>query len=111
MAKVYRVGSLYGTEYFNTVREADRCKPGGELPESVICVDAAGECNRLERYMEETERFSQKVRLLLEELRDVCPVEVTHNTEAGRRANKFIVENPLPPATSGDRDGQRSYGV
>ena len=111
MANVYRVGSIYGTEYFNTAKDADKHKPGGEEPESFVRVDAAAECNRLERYVEDAERFSSRLRLLLEELRDACPAEVIHGTEVGRRVNKVIAENPLPPATSADRDGQRSYGV
>ena len=111
MGKVYRVGGVYGTEYFNTAREADRCKPGGEEPEEVICVDAAGECNRLERYVEAAERFGRTLRLLLGELRDAYPVELIHGSEIGRRVDKFIAENPLPPADSADREGQRSYGV
>jgi hypothetical protein len=111
MAKVYRIGSPYGTEYTNTAREADRVRPGGEEPESITRVDAAGECNRLDRMIDEAERTIRCLRMLLEDLRNVCPVEVTHKTDAGRRANKFISENPLPPADAADREGQRSYGV
>ncbi len=110
MRHVYRIGSMYGVEYANTAREADRCKPGGEEPESVLRVDAAGECNRQERAIVEAERTICALRMLLEDLRNVCTVEVVHGTEAGRRANKFITDNPLPPATAGDRDGDRSYG-
>jgi hypothetical protein len=110
MGNVYRVDSHYGTEYVNTAREAERCKPGGEEPESVVRVDAAAECNRLERYLEEAERRERSMRLMIEELRDVCPVEVIHGTGIGRQVNKFIANNPLPSADSADRDGQRSYG-
>lgn len=110
MAKVHRVGSVNAVVYFNTAREADRKKPGGEEPESVTRVDAAAECNRLERYVEEAERRTALLRFLLEELRDVCPVEVIHGTEIGRRVNKLIANDPLPPADSAHRDGQRSYG-
>jgi predicted transcriptional regulator len=111
MGNVYRVGSLYGTEYFNTAKDANRFKSGDEHPESIIRLDAAGECNRLERYTEEAERATRTVRWLLEELRNVCPTEIIHETEIGRRVNKFIAENPLPPADSCDREGERSYGI
>lgn len=112
MSKVYRVASIYGIEYCNTAREADRCKPGGESPESVTCVDAAGECNRMEREYQQLEQMYDKVRYMLEELRDVCcPVEAMFKTEIGRQVQSFIKENPLPPATDANRDGQRSYGV
>ena len=112
MSHVYRIESIHGdgTEYVNTSREADQCRPGGELPESVTRVDAAGECNRLERYVRETERFAQSVRLLLEQLRDECSVEVITGTAIGRKVNQFLADNPLPAATAADRDGQRSYG-
>lgn len=110
MAKVYRVESLYGTEYFNTAREADRHKPNGEEPEGVVCLDAAGECNRLERDMESAERSIRGMRLMIEQLRDACPVELIHETQIGSKVNKFIADNPMPPADSADRDGQRSYG-
>jgi hypothetical protein len=113
MGKVYRVSSVHGNgvEYFNTARDADRCKPGGEGPESVICADAAGECNRLERYCAEEEKLKWLFRYLLEELRDICPTDVIHGTEIGRRVNKVIADNPLPPADAANRDGQRSYGT
>lgn len=111
MSNVYRVGSLYKTEYFNAAKEANRCRPGGEEPESVECVDAAAECNRLERSTEKIEQFGNSARLLLEELRDICPDDVINETEIGRRVSRFLEENPMPPATSADRDGQRSYGT
>ncbi len=111
MGKVYRVGSLFGIEYFDTAKEADRCKPGGEQPEEVIRLSASGECNRLNRLVDEIEERLHSVRYLLEELLTVCDPQTVANTEAGRRAGKWITDNPLPPADSADRDGQRSYGV
>lgn len=110
MSNVYRVGSMYGTVYFNTVREADRCKPGGEEPESVERLDAAEECNRLTQDAEAAERTINGLRMLLEDLLGVCPDDV-FETPSGQRARKFVEDNPLPPATGADRDGQRSYGV
>ena len=111
MGKVYRVGGIYGTEYFDTAKEADCCKPGGEEPEEVVRLSAAGECNRLNRMVDETEERLHSVRYLLEELLMVCDPQTVADTEAGRKAQKYIVDNPLPPATSADRDGQRSYGT
>jgi hypothetical protein len=110
MGKVYRVGSHYGTEYFNTRREADRCKPGEEEPESFECVDAAGECNRLERMVDETESRLNQLSCMVRELLEVCPPETVDGTEIGRRAQRYCIDNPLPPATCATRDGQRSYG-
>lgn len=111
MAFVWRVGSYHGTEYFNTAREAGRCKPGCEEPESFSRVDGAAECNRLEIYIENAERTSNRLRLMLRDLLGICPVETVHGTEAGRNALEYLAKNPLPPATAADRDGQRSYGT
>lgn len=111
MSTVYRVGSHHATAYFNTAKDAARYKPGGEEPESVDRLDAADECNDLLTRVEQSERLWNSARLLLEGLLDVCPSGVIHGTEAGRRASKFIADNPLPAADSSDRDGGRSYGV
>jgi hypothetical protein len=109
MSKVYRIGSMYGTEYVNTAKEANRCKPGGEEPESVERLDAAEECARLAKDVEDAERSINAVQMLLEDLCGVCPPDVLESTEAGKRASKFIKAHPLPPAGDGNRDGQRSY--
>lgn len=111
MSKVYRVGSYYGTEYFGTVKAASSYKPGGEEPESVDCVDAAEECMRLMKDVDDAERSIRGLRMLLEDLVDVCPNEITVKTLAGQRASKFCKDNPLPPADAADRDGGRSYGT
>jgi hypothetical protein len=110
VGKVYRVGSVHGTEYCNTAREADRCRPGGEFPESVICLGAAGECNRQERHIVEAERTINRLRILLRDLVSECSWDTIYKTEAGRAAKKFVQEHPLPPEDAADRDGQRSYG-
>lgn len=111
MAKVYRIGSIHGTTYVNTAKEANAEKPGGEEPESVDCVDSAGECNRLNRMVDETERRLDSVRYLLAELMECCPSEILFNTKAGKDAFDYMAANPLSAATSGDRDGGRSYGT
>jgi hypothetical protein len=82
---------------------------GSEASGSVIRLDAAGECNRLERDIEGIERLNQSMRMMLEELLGECPVELVHETAIGRRVQKLISDHPLPTATAGDRDGQRSY--
>ncbi len=110
MSKVYRVGSVYGTTYFNTAKEADRDKPGGEEPESVQRLDAAEECNRLAKDVDEADRTIWALRTLLEDLVHACPSDVLRTTEAGRRASKFIKDHPLPSADSCERDGGRSFG-
>jgi len=111
MPIVYRVGGIFGTEYFGTAREADRYKPGGEEPETFHRIDAAGECNRLNRMVDETERRLDSVRWLLAELLEVCDPQTVSGTEAGRKAQAYIVANPLPRADSSERDGGRSYGI
>lgn len=111
MGHVYRVGSMYGTEYFNTAKETDRHKPGGEKPESVRRVDAARECNRLNRLLDETERELNRLRHMLRELLEECHPNGVAETEIGRRVQQYFNANPVSPATSADRDGQRSYGI
>lgn len=111
MAKVYRVGSLYGTAYFNTFKEASRCKPGGEEPETFECPDAAAECNELLKREYDAEQTVDTLRMLLANLVDVCTNETIRTTDAGRRALKFLDDHPLPPVSSDSRDGGRSYGV
>lgn len=111
MGKVYRIGSIHGTTYVNTVREANAEKPGGEEPESVDCVDSAGECNRLNRMVDETERRLESVRYLLAELMEDCPSDILFNTKAGKAAFDYMAANPLPVVTCADRDGGRSYGT
>src|SRR5690348_11403286 len=87
MGKIYRVGSFYETQYFNTAKEADKFKPDGEEPETFVRVDAAAECNRMQRYMEESERLWWRARKLLEELRNASSVEVVLYTDIGRQVN------------------------
>lgn len=107
----YRVAGIDDVQYFGTRREAERYKPGGEEPESVDRVDAAAECNRLERYVEEAERIRAVFRVVLEALLELCPTEIVYGTDTGKRAVKLLAEYPLPVATSADRDGGRSYGT
>lgn len=109
MSKVYRIDSIYETVYVNTAREANRCKPGGEEPESVDCLDAATECNHLQEEIYSIERTVFALRMLLEELHDSLPRHILKELVAGQQLDKFITDNPLPPAGSADRDGQRSY--
>lgn len=112
MAKlVYRVGSVHGSKYVNTSREAGQCRPGGEEPEIVDALDAAAECERLAKDVDDAERTIDGLRMLLADLVDVCPLDVIQTTEAGKRAARFIEKNPLPPATAAERDGCRGYGV
>ncbi len=111
MGSVYRVGSIDIEEYFNTAREAGRFKPYDEEPESFVKVDAAAECNRLSRMVDETERRLVSVRLMLEELLGVCCPDTVDGTDIGRRVQRYLADNPLPLAGSADRDGGRSYGV
>lgn len=110
MSKVYRVGSLYGTTYHNTAREAARKKPGGEEPESVDRLDAAAECDRLHALAGEWESLFGEARVILIDLVDALGSDA-RLLEPGRRAAAFVASHPLPPATAGDRDGQRSYGI
>ncbi len=110
MSKVYLVDSLYETVYFNTVKEAGRYKPGNEEPESVERLDAAEECNRLLRDVDDGARTIRALRMLLEDLVNVGHSSDLQGTQAWKRVVKFVEENPLPPADSADRDGQRSYG-
>lgn len=107
MGKVYLVTSLYGDEYFNTVREVNSHKPGGEEPESVDRLDAAKECNRLLGYADDMELKFWQARSLLDEL-----VYTADPNSSGvvDRVTAFLEANPLPPATAADRDGERSYG-
>ena len=100
MGNVYRVGSIYGSVYLNTWKEADRCKPGGEEPESVERLDAAEECTRLMKDADDAERTINHLRMLLEDLWDVCPLKMIETTVAGRRANKFIMGAGREEATS-----------
>jgi hypothetical protein len=111
MSKVYRVESHYGVDYFNTAKEADRHKPGGEEPEEVVRIDGAGERNRLDRPVGENKSRLYHIRHLLEELLAVCDPQTVANTHAGRMARKYIDDNPLPPADCAERDGGRSYGA
>ena len=111
MGQVYRIGSVYGTQYCGTIKEADRCKPGGEEPETFLRLDAADECNRLNRMLDEAEARINRLRNLLASLLDVCDPLVVAETGAGRAAQRYVSENPLPPADCADRDGRRSYGV
>lgn len=111
MGKVYRIGSMFGTTYVNTAEEARSEKPGGEEPESVIRVDSAGECNRLNRMVDETERRLETVRYLLSELMEDCPSDIFLNTKSGKSAFNYMAANPLPVVTCSDRDGGRSYGT
>ena len=110
MSKVYRVAGVDSVEYFNTAKETNRCKPGGDEPESVECFDAAAQCNLLDRTIDETERRLNRVRMLLAELIEVCPTAAVFSTRAGKNAFDYLQANPLPPATAGERDGGRSYG-
>ena len=111
MPNVYRVGSIYGTTYFNTAREADRHKPGGEEPEEVIRLDAAGECNRLSRYLDVEEQMSERLRYLLYELAERCEPGILSGTDVGRQVQKMMRERPIATATAAERDGGRSYGI
>ena len=107
MAGVYRVGSLDVVEYFNTAREAERFKPYDEDPEEFVRLDAAGECNRLERALGETERCLEHVRRLLAELMEVCETD----TAEYRAALAHFTNMPLTPATAADRRGGGSYAT
>ena len=107
MSKVYRVGSIHGTVYLNTAKEVDKCKPGCEEPESVDCVDAAEECNRLLKSEYDSEKALAHVRLLLLDLLNGCSI----GTPAHQRAMQYFEENPFPPSNAADRDGGRSYGL
>lgn len=60
---------------------------------------------------DEIESQLHNVQRLLEELMMVCDPQILTDTLAGRNAQKYVVDNPLSPATSADRDGQRSYGL
>lgn len=112
MANVYRVESIHGdgTEYYSTAREADRARPGGERPESIIRVDAAAECNRLERYADAEEARARTFRYVLGELLDAC-FDGAADSPAIRRARKIVADHPLPPADAADRGGPQSYGT
>jgi hypothetical protein len=57
------------------------------------------------------EVYARKMRLLLEDLSELNPRTDPRETNAWRRVLKFVADNPMPPATAGDRDGQRSYGT
>lgn len=111
MGKVFKVVSMHGDEvYVGTQKEADRHRFGGdELPEEVEKLDAAEECNRLQKEIDDCLRSIRALRNLLGDLVDMCPEEVL-DTPSGQRAYRFIKANPLPPADSADRDGGRSYG-
>lgn len=111
MSVVYRVGSYYGTEYFGTVKEARKHKPGGEEPEEFLCLDATAECNRLHRYCETTEDLLGRAVYLLDQLLMESSPDLIGSTELGREVSKFLEANPPSPATSAERDGSRSYGV
>ena len=91
---------------FNTAREADRHKPGGEEPESVVCVDAAAECNWLMEEIEKLEATKNTMRNLLENILDSGLACHLYDSVV-----KVLADNPRSPADSSDRDGQRSYGV
>jgi len=111
VSHVYRVGSLYATEYFNTSKEAFRFKPGLEEPESLVRLDAAAECNKLDRMLDETETRLARLRYMVGEFLEVCPSDVIANTEAGRQIQRYCIDNPVASATCADRGGQQSYGV
>jgi len=102
MPSIYYVGSHLGSSYFNTAKEADRYKPGGESPESFTRVDAAGECNQLAAQIDDLERELNVVRGMLYRL-------WTDNSKEDIEA--YFEANPMATATHADRDGQRSYGV
>ena len=110
MGSVYRVSSMDWTEYFNTRRDAEGCKPFDEEPEELLKLDAASECNRLERANCEIERAFNHVRRLLADLMEVCD-EPTSGSHAYRAALSHFATNPLEPATSAERRGGGSYGT
>ena len=111
MANVYRVSSIDETNYFNTSKEALRCKPYGDEPEEFVRLDAAAECNRLNRMVDQMERSVANMRYLLQELIGVCDPETVAGTDIGRRVQKLIADNPPPPATASDRHSGGGYGV
>lgn len=111
MARVYQANSIYETVYFNTSKEAMRYRAGGdELPESIERLDAAEECNRLLKCIDDAEGDYNAARMILDELFDICSANVRCSS-VGKRAADFIAAHPLPPATANDRDGGRSYGI
>lgn len=110
MPFVYRVASLDEVHYFGTRREAERCKPYDEEPESLDRVDAAGECNRLNRMVDDAESRLARVRYMLAELLEACHPDTVADTRAGQEALRYITANPLPPADSAERDGGRGEG-
>jgi hypothetical protein len=110
VSRVYRISNPCGTEYVGTAREADRCKPGGDEPDSTVAVDAAAECNRLVRYLDETEARLGRVRWMLQELLEACPPQTVAETAIGRRVQQYVADNPMPRADAAHRDGERSYG-
>lgn len=112
MGSVYRVGSVYGTTYHNTAKEADRQRPGGEQPESVDRLDAAGECSLLfaEAVRQEERYFA--ARLMLQDVCDCFLAEDDEDRRTMEAALKFLRDNPAPAADSAERDGGgRSYGI
>lgn len=111
MSRVYEAASIYETVYFNTAKEAFRYRAGGdELPESIRRCDAAEECNRLMKLIDDTETMYDQSRLLLQELYEISPSS-TCASSIGLRVGKFIESHPMAAATAADNDGGRSYGV
>ena len=93
MGQVYRLGGVYGTEYFNSKKAASRCKPGNEEPESFERVDASSECNRLIKLLEETDDRFSRMRCLVEELLDICEAETVSGTEIISQLRRICSEN------------------
>lgn len=90
MKYVYRVGGAHGVEYFDTAKEADRCKPDGEEPEEVTRMSAARECDRLMGLVNHFEEGLFTAQQLLAELLASCDPD-TADTRAGRAAKEYLI--------------------
>jgi hypothetical protein len=108
MSHVYRIGSVYGVTYVSTAREANRCNPNGERPESINCLDAVAECQRLS---DEVDRLDAAVGVASQLIDGLWGMMAMPDDGVDNRVAAFLKAHPPSPATASDRDGGRSYGT
>jgi uncharacterized protein YdeI (YjbR/CyaY-like superfamily) len=72
------------TKYFDTLREARRAWRAEEEPERIVVVDAAAQCNGLERSCDDLERRNIALFVALRDLVAVAPLDTLRDTAEGR---------------------------
>lgn len=109
MSHVHRINGYDRDTYAATRRNAESILRNGGA-ESIDCVDAADECNRLARECDRLEAELDRVRYILSQLVDELHPAFVAEYSAARTAAEYVKAHPPAPATAADRDGGRSYG-